>query len=154
GNAMDEAIVSAARSELGLLLGAKAARRLKMTLGLNGGAVGSAEAVGVDAAHRKPPGESVPGMLVAEAIEPLVASIVGAVKGMRFDTPPDLAEDVLRGKIRLAGGGALLLGLADRIEASSGIPAVVVDDPLRCVVRGAAEILETGGGIVTSGVPA
>ena len=50
----------------------------------------------------------------------------------------------MRGKIRLAGGGALLPGLAYRIEATSGIPAVVVDDPLRCVVRGAAEILEHG----------
>jgi len=27
----------------------------------------------------------------------------------------------------------------------AGIPALVVDDPLRCVVRGAAEIVETGG---------
>jgi actin-like ATPase involved in cell morphogenesis len=27
---------------------------------------------------------------------------------------------------------------------ATGIPAVVVDDPLRCVVRGAAEILEHG----------
>jgi len=53
---------------------------------------------------------------------------------------------VVRGKIRLAGGGALLPGLADRIEAATGIPVVVVDDPLRCVARGAAEILEHGDG--------
>jgi rod shape-determining protein MreB and related proteins len=51
---------------------------------------------------------------------------------------------VVRGKIRLAGGGALLPGLADRIEAAAGIPALVVTEPLRCVVRGAAEILEHG----------
>jgi rod shape-determining protein MreB len=51
---------------------------------------------------------------------------------------------VVRGKIRLAGGGALLPGLASRIEMATSIPAVVVDDPLRCVVRGAAEILEHG----------
>jgi rod shape-determining protein MreB len=148
GNAMDEAIVHAARTELGLLLGRKAAVRLKMTLGLTGGDTGYAEVVGVDAATRTPRVEHVPGPLVAAALEHLVATIVTAVQEMLTDVPPDLAEDVVRGKIRLAGGGALLFGLASRIEASAGIPTVVVDDPLRCVVRGAAEILEHGGGIV------
>ena len=61
-----------------------------------------------------------------------------------LDLPPDLAEDVVLGKICLAGGGALLLGLAARIETAAGIPALVVDDPLRCVVRGAADILDNG----------
>ena len=63
---------------------------------------------------------------------------------MLTDIPPNLAEDVVRGKIRLAGGGAMLPGLASRIETATGISALVVDDPLRCVVRGAAEILEQG----------
>ncbi len=148
GNAMDEAIVRAARAELGLLLGSKAAMRLKMALGLTGGDTGYAETVGVDAAHRAPRVENVPGSLVAAALEHLVTTIVAAVRDMLTDIPPGLAEDVVRGKIRLTGGGALLLGLASRIEASAGIPTVVVDDPLRCVVRGAAEILEHGGGIV------
>ncbi len=69
---------------------------------------------------------------------------MAAVQELLSDIPPNLAEDVVRGKIRLAGGGALLPGLAGRIEAAAGIPAFVVDDPLRCVVRGAAEILERG----------
>jgi rod shape-determining protein MreB len=60
------------------------------------------------------------------------------------DIPPNLAEDVFRGKIRLAGGGALLPGLAYRIEAAADIPVAVVEDPLRCVIRGAALILEHG----------
>jgi hypothetical protein len=51
----------------------------------------------------------------------------------------------VRGKIRLAGGGSLLPGLAARIETAAGIGAVLVEDPLRCVVRGAAEILERPG---------
>ena len=145
---MDDAIIHAARAELGLLLGRKAAMRLKMALGLTGGGTGYAEVVGVDAAHRAPRVENVPGSLVTAALEHLVATIATAVQEMLTDIPPDLAEDVVRGKIRLTGGGALLLGLASRIEASAGIPTVVVDDPLRCVVRGAAEILEHGGGIV------
>ena len=77
----------------------------------------------------------------------IVTAIVDSVQEMLSDIPPNLAEDVVRGKIRLAGGGALLPGLADRIEAATRIPAVVVDDPLRCVARGAAEILEHGDGL-------
>jgi rod shape-determining protein MreB len=82
--------------------------------------------------------------LVATAIEPVVRAIVGSVTDLLADLPPNLAEDVFRGKIRLAGGGAMLPGLAFRIETAADIPVAVVDDPLRCVIRGAAQILEYG----------
>ena len=146
GNAMDEAIVQAVRGDLGLIISQRAARQLKMTLGVTGGAEGWAEAVGLDAAHRTPRTDYVPGGLVATALEPIVAAIAASVHEMLSDIPAGLAEDVVRGKIRLAGGGALLPGLAARIETAAGISAVLVEDPLRCVVRGAAEILERGPG--------
>jgi rod shape-determining protein MreB and related proteins len=144
GNAMDEAIVGAVKAELGLLIGRNAARRLKMDLGLTGGTPEWTEAVGVDAARGIPRAERIPRELVTAALEHSVATIVDAVGEMLLGLPPDLAEDVVRGKICLAGGGALLLGLAGRVETAAGIPALVVDDPLRCVVRGAGEILEAG----------
>ena len=146
GNAMDEAIVHAVKAELGLLIGRNAARTLKVTAGLGEGGAGWVETVGVDVAHRNPRVEKVPGQLVADALEHVVAMIVSSVLGILSDIPPNLAEDVVRGKIRLAGGGALLPGLASRIEAAAGIAVAVVDDPLRCVIRGAAEILEHGAG--------
>jgi rod shape-determining protein MreB len=116
-----------------------------MALGLTGGRAEWAEAVGVDVGRGTPRAERIPGELVAAALEPCVATIIEAVREILLDLPPDLAEDVVLGKICLAGGGALLLGLAGRIETAAGIPAVVVDDPLRCVVRGAADIVEAGG---------
>ncbi|MBO0773095.1 MAG: rod shape-determining protein, partial [Actinobacteria bacterium] len=48
--------------------------------------------------------------------------------------------------VLLSGGGALLPGLASRIETTAGIGTLVVDDPLRCVLRGAAEIISRSGG--------
>ena len=142
GNAMDDAIMQAARSELGLIISQRAARHLKTTLGVTGGAQGSAEVVGLDVAQRTPRSEDVPGKLVAAVLEPIVAAITGTVQEMLSEIPAGLAEDVVRGKLRLAGGGALLPGLAARIETAAGIGTVLVEDPLRCVVRGAAEILE------------
>jgi rod shape-determining protein MreB and related proteins len=142
GNAMDEAIVNAARSGLGLILSHRAARQLKVELGLTGGPDGWAEAVGLDAARRTPRLEKVPGELVATALEPVVAAIGRSVQEVLSDIPAGLAEDVMRGKVRLTGGGALLPGLASRIESIAEISAVVAEDPLRCVVRGAALMVD------------
>ena len=144
GNAMDEAIVNAARSGLGLILSQRAARQLKVELGLTGGQDGWAEAVGLDAARRTPRLEKVPGELVTAALEPVVSAIGRTVQQVLSDIPAGLAEDVMRGKVRLTGGGALLPGLANRIESIAEISAVVAEDPLRCVVRGAALMVETG----------
>jgi rod shape-determining protein MreB len=149
GNAMDEAIVTTVKAELGLVIGRNAARRLKMDLGLTCGPPEWAEVVGVDAARGIPRAERIPGELITAALDSSVTAIIDAISEMLLDLPPDLAEDVVRGKICLAGGGALLLGLAGRIETAAGIPTVVVDDPLRCVVRGAGEILEAGSGAAT-----
>ena len=146
GNVMDEAIIRAVKLEHGLLIGRNAARNLKMTLGLGDGAVTEAETVGVEAARRVPRVQHISAKLVAAAIEPTVAAIASEVERVLSDIPPNLAEEVVRGKIRLAGGGALLPGLAYRIETAADIAAVVVDDPLRCVIRGAGRILEAGRG--------
>jgi len=146
GDAMDDAVARAVKTEYGLLIGRNAARSLKMTLGLAEGTLAEAETVGVDAAARTPRTQRVSARLVADAIEPTVASITATVREMLSDIPPNLAEEVVRSKIRLSGGGALLPGLAYRLEASADIATVVVDDPLRCVIRGTAQILEQGTG--------
>jgi rod shape-determining protein MreB and related proteins len=144
GNAMDDAITRAVRNEHDLLIGRNAARNLKMTFGLAGGPLTEAETVGVDAARRIPRVARVSAGLVSTAVEPTVRAITGIVQEIMADIPPNLAEEIVRSKIRLSGGGALLPGFAFRIETAADIAAVVVDDPLRCVIRGAAQILEAG----------
>ncbi|MGH3245430.1 MAG: rod shape-determining protein, partial [Trebonia sp.] len=134
-----------ARSGLGMILGQRAARQLKLELGLTGGPDGWAEAVGLDAARRTPRVEKVPADLVAGALAPVVAAIGVTVQTVLSDIPAGLAEDVVRGQVRLSGGGALLPGLADRIADLAEIGVVVVEDPLRCVVRGAAAMLAAAG---------
>ena len=99
GNAMDEAIINAARSSLGMILGQRAARQLKTELGLTGGPEGWAEAVGLDAARRTPRIEKVPADLVASALEPVVAAIGVTVQNVLSDIPAGLAEDVVRGQV-------------------------------------------------------
>jgi rod shape-determining protein MreB len=57
---------------------------------------------------------------------------------------------VVRGQVRLCGGGALLPGLPERLAEVAGLGVVVAEDPLRCVVRGAAKMFTAGG---APGVP-
>ncbi len=142
GNAMDEAIVQGIKGELGLQIGHRAAEQLKKTLGLTGGAEGAALVVGIDTAHGTLREDRVEGAVVAAALEHVVAPIIESVEELLWEMPPDLADSVVRHKGQLAGGGALLLGLASRLHAATGITTVVVDDPLRSVVRGAAILLE------------
>jgi rod shape-determining protein MreB len=141
GNAMDDAIISAVRSGLGVIIGRQAARELKSELGLTGGQDGWADTIGLDAARRTPRTEKVPGDLVAAAIEPVVSAIGTAVHNVLSDIPAGLAADVVRGDVRVSGGGALLPGLAGRLGEVTGLGVVVAEDPLRCVVRGAAVML-------------
>ena len=141
GNAMDDAVISAVRSGLGVIIGREAARELKSELGLTGGKDGWADTIGLDAARRTPRTEKVPGDLVAAAIEPVVSAIGNTVHGVLSDIPAGLAADVVHGDVRVSGGGALLPGLADRLGEVTGLGVVVAEDPLRCVVRGAAAML-------------
>ncbi len=141
GNAMDDAIINAVRSGHGLIIGRQAARQLKCELGLTGGEDGWADTIGLDAARRTPRTEKVKGDLVAAAIEPVVSAIGTAVHTVLSDIPAGLAADVVRGQVRVSGGGSLLPGLADRLGEVTGLGVVVAEDPLRCVVRGAAAML-------------
>jgi rod shape-determining protein MreB len=58
------------------------------------------------------------------------------------DTPPELSADIYKTGIYLAGGGALLRGLSDRLQKKTGLPVFVAEDPLRAVVRGTAIVLK------------
>ncbi|MCH7953231.1 MAG: rod shape-determining protein, partial [Chloroflexi bacterium] len=42
----------------------------------------------------------------------------------------------------MAGGGALVRGLDRRLAQDTHFPVYVAEEPLTCVVRGAAEVLE------------
>jgi rod shape-determining protein MreB and related proteins len=141
GNAMDEAIIKTVKAELSVSLGHRTAEFLKTTLGLTGGDTGWAEAFGICASNEGLRAVPVSGDLVARALDPVVRSILSAVHEVLTEIPPDLAGDVAKRGIQLAGGGALLLGLAEVIETSTGVSTRVVEDPLRCVIRGAADFI-------------
>jgi rod shape-determining protein MreB and related proteins len=79
---------------------------------------------------------------IREALEPLAVEIMDSVKDALENTPPELAADLTRQGILLAGGGALLRGFGERVEAETGVSVELADDPLTCVVLGAGRAIE------------
>ena len=57
-------------------------------------------------------------------------------------TPPELVADLMESGVVLAGGGALLQGLAQRLSEEAHMNVYVADEPLSCVVLGCEMVLE------------
>ena len=69
-------------------------------------------------------------------------AIVDAVKVTLDRTPPELSADIMEQGIVLTGGGALLAGLAARLEFETNMPIGVARDPLNCVAIGSGQCLD------------
>jgi rod shape-determining protein MreB len=79
---------------------------------------------------------------IAGALDKSIAKIETAILKCLENTPPELSADILKSGIYLAGGGALLRGLDERISAKTQLPVHVADEPLRAVARGTAIALK------------
>src|SRR5271156_4506194 len=76
------------------------------------------------------------------ALEEPLAQIIDAVKATLDRTPPELASDIMDRGIVLAGGGALLQGLDQRLRQETHMPTHLAESPLTCVAVGAGRSLE------------
>jgi rod shape-determining protein MreB len=64
------------------------------------------------------------------------------VKNALEQTPPELGADIAEKGMMLTGGGALLRDLDRLLMEETGLPVIVAEDPLTCVVRGSGMALE------------
>ena len=75
-------------------------------------------------------------------MSPVVNKIIEVINETVEEIPPELIGDVLEQGITLAGGGALIAGIDRAIAESIKMPVWLAEDPLTCVVKGAAKLLE------------
>jgi rod shape-determining protein MreB len=144
GDELDEAIIQYIKKEYSLALGERTAEEVKITLGSAWPLEEelTAEIRGRDLVTGLPKTIITSTEEIREAIEEPVASIVDAVKVTLDKTPPELAADIMEGGIVLAGGGALLLGLPERLQAETGMPIRIAPNPLHAVAIGSGQSLE------------
>jgi len=79
---------------------------------------------------------------IAHCLEKSVSRIEQAVLAALESTPSELYADIVERGIYLAGGGAMLHGLAKRLQDKITIPFHVAEEPLLSVARGAGIALK------------
>jgi rod shape-determining protein MreB len=144
GYDLDEAIATDVRKRHNLALGQQTAEALKIELG-------SAwpleeelqtEIRGRDLVSGLPRQVVLTTTEVREALEEPLAAILAAVRATLERTPPELAADIVERGIMLAGGGALMRGLDERLHHETHMPVYIADRSLECVALGAGRSLE------------
>ena len=147
GDAFDAAIVNYIKSAYNLMIGERTAEELKMAIGSAAKLSGESAARirGRDLVSGLPKDLMVSPEEIRSAIEDQLLKIIAAIKATLDETPPDLVADLSRTGIVLAGGGALLKGLCERLTKETGMPVRVAEDPLYSVVNGAGKCVENIG---------
>jgi rod shape-determining protein MreB len=144
GDEMDEAIIYYLKKEHNLFLGERTAERVKME-------IGSAfplenekkmEINGRDLVTGLPKTIIVTSQQMRKALEKELNDIVNAIVEVLDVTPPELASDILKRGIVLAGGGALLKGIAERISRETHCDVRLAPDPIAAVAMGAGKCIE------------
>jgi rod shape-determining protein MreB and related proteins len=144
GYDLDEAITNHIRNEHRMAIGSQSAEAIKLAIAAATPQADElvAEVRGRDLMSGLPREIQLSGDEVSGAIASPLADILAAVHAALEETPPELAADITKEGILLAGGGALLRGLEERLEAETGMPVRVADAPLECVALGAGQSLE------------
>jgi rod shape-determining protein MreB and related proteins len=149
GDQFDSAIINHVRGLYGVVLGEQTAEHVKKTIG--------------SATYNVPPetirvtGRSCEDGLprtielsnhdVADALAVPLKQVIGVIKAALESAPPELVTDIADTGIMLAGGGALLANLDQRLVEETGLEVQIAEEPLTCAVRGAgvaAEQLHAG----------
>jgi len=144
GDKFDEAIVNYIRRNYGMLIGDTTAENVKKEIGsaFPGSEVREMEVKGRNLAEGIPRSFTISSNEILEALTEPLNQIVGAVKSALEQTPPELGADIAEKGMVLTGGGALLRDLDRLLMEETGLPVIVADDPLTCVVRGSGKALE------------
>ena len=144
GDEMDQDIVQYLRNKYNLLIGEGIAEQVKWQIGsaYSLQPEKTMEVRGRNLVNGLPETVEVSSVEIREALAGSVQVIVDTVRDALDEIPPEIVADLMDIGICLAGGGALLQGLAERLTDDLKLRVWVAEDPLTCVARGAAMIFE------------
>jgi rod shape-determining protein MreB and related proteins len=144
GNYMDEAIMNYVKRKYNLLIGERMAEKVKIEIG---SATTLDKPVTMEIKGRSliegtPKTITADDSEIREALSEPANQIVSAIRVALERTPPELSADLSDRGLVLAGGGALLKNLDQRIRDEISLPVSIAEDPLCSVVLGTAKLLE------------
>ena len=138
GDKIDQAIIEYMRRNYGTLISEPTAEKIKKQ-------IGSAfpmtdliemEVTGRNLAEGLPRKIVISSNEILESISEPLQQIVSAVKAALEETPPELGADISETAMVLTGGGAMLKNLDRLLMEETGIPVILAEEPLTCVVKG------------------
>ncbi len=144
GNKIDEAIQEYLKKKHNLVIGDQTSELIKIKIG-SATQLPKEEKIeisGRDLVFGLPRSLVVTSTDITEAIKHPLMQIVGAVKGVLEDTPPELAADIIDKGIVMSGGTSLLRNFDKLLTEETGVPVHVAEDALLCVVRGTGVVME------------
>jgi len=144
GNVFNQDIIDYMKEKYNLIIGEQTAENIKISLGCAFPLDESLTDVarGRDVITGLPKELEITNKDILKALEKSLSSIISSIKEVIEDSPPELLIDVYRHGMVLSGGGSLLRNLDKLIYKETNVPAIVAEDPLTTVVRGAGIILE------------
>jgi rod shape-determining protein MreB and related proteins len=144
GDELDEAILQYVKKEFSLAIGERTSEEIKIQMGSAWplDLELTADIRGRDLISGLPRTVEITTEHIREAIAEPISAIVDAVKTTLDKTPPELAADIMEDGITITGGGALLGGLAQRLNHETGMPIKIANEPLYSVVIGSGRALE------------
>ncbi len=147
GDKMDNAIIQFMKRKFNLAIGERTAEEIK--IGIGSAFEGeddesiTKEVKGRDLINGVPTTVVITKKEVREALREPIMPIIDGIKNTLENTPPELSGDIAEKGIVLTGGGALLKDLNKLIKTETGLPVIIAEEPLTCVVRGAGQALDT-----------
>ena len=144
GNALTDAIIPHIKKEYGVLIGRGMAEEVKMTIGSALPKVQDEymEVRGRDLYTGLPKNIQVSSEEIREAMDDTVKQIVGLIKKVLEQLPPEQLSDILDDGIYLTGGTALLNGLDRRIALDTGVSVTVAESPTSSVIAGLGRCID------------
>ena len=144
GSSFDEAIIRYIKKKHNMLIGAKTAEEVKINIGgvmPRTDAPDSMEVKGRCLMTGLPKTVSVSSSELIEPLREPAQLILENVHAVLERTPPALIGDLGDNGIIMSGGGSMIYGLDEAIEASTHIRTMIVDDPIACAAHGAGKLL-------------
>lgn len=147
GNHIDEAIIKLIRKNYQLAIGEQTAEKIKITVAsaLVDGVNHKIEIGGLNHVTGLPARLIIDSRMVFPAVDSVLRVIIAAIRETFSSCPPDIAGDVERSGIMLAGGGALMHQIQARLQLDLGLKIRIDNNPLLSVTRGGAWALKSPG---------
>ena len=144
GDELDQDIIQYIRNKYNLFIGERMAEQVKIQIGSAYPLPQEKTMIvrGRNLISGLPESLEVSSVEIREAISGSLQVIVDTIKDALDEAPPEIVADLIETGVCLAGGGALLQGLSDRLSEELGLRVWVAEDPMTCVARGAGIVLE------------